>query len=99
MSWNRRISIAEHLMVDVLGQADKPLTLIEIVTKILQVNPSALTGKTPKNSLYSVLFRREKRRTEMGHQPLFKKTIRGNTACYSINPKGKKFIGERILKK
>ena len=95
-----RNSSVEQLMVDVLDQVDKSLTLIEIVEEMLQMNSSIFTGKTPRNSLYSVLYRREKRRKEMGHQSLFIKTIiKGKSTCYRINPKGKNFVGVRILEK
>jgi hypothetical protein len=99
MSWNRKNSNAEQLMVDVLEQVGKPLTLIEIVEIMLKMNPIILTGKTPKNSLFSILHRREIRRKEMGYQTLFIKTTKGKDTFYRINPKGKNFVGERILKK
>ena len=86
-------------MVNVLAESKKSLTLDEIVSKILSNNPSALTGKTPKNSLYSVVYRREKRRAERGMHSLFKTTTRGGATYYSLNPKGLESIGERILEK
>lgn len=95
MSWDRNTSASEKLMVDVLRDADKSLTLDEIVEQILHRNPTALSGKTPKNSLYSVVYRREKRRKERGLPALFKTIIRGGARYYSINPKGLEPISER----
>ncbi|PMG87338.1 hypothetical protein BCU81_10585 [Vibrio breoganii] len=86
-------------MVDVLAESKQALTLDEIVSEILSRNPSALTGKTPRNSLYSVVYRREKRREERGLQALFNTTTRGGATYYSLNPKGLESIGERILEK
>ena len=99
MSWNRNKSTAEQLMVDVLANSKQALTLEEIVSEILSMNPSALTGKTPRNSLYSVIYRREKRRSERGLDALFKTSTRGGATYYSLNPKGLESIGERIIEK
>lgn len=99
MSWNRNKSTVEQLMVDVLADSQQALTLGEIVSEILSMNPSALTGKTPRNSLYSVIYRREKRRAERGLGALFKTSTRGGATYYSLNPKGLESIGERILEK
>jgi hypothetical protein len=92
-------SSVEQVMVNVLDKAGKPLALNEIVEKMLHMNPFIFKGKTPKNSLYSVLYRRGKRREEMGYQPLFLKTKSGNATFYKINPKGKNFVGVRIPEK
>jgi hypothetical protein len=86
-------------MVNVLADSKQALTLNEIVSEILSRNPSALTGKTPRNSLYSVIYRREKRRAARGLHALFKTTTRGGATYYSLNPKGLESIGERILEK
>lgn len=99
MSWNRNKSTSEQLMVGVLAEAKKALTLDEIVSEILIWNSSALTGKTPKNSLYSVIYRRERRRAEYGYSPLFKTAIRGRVTYYSLNSKGLESMGERIKEK
>ena len=99
MSWNRNKSTSEQLMVDVLSESKQALTLNEIVIEILSKNPSALTGKTPRNSLYSVVYRREKRRMDRGLHSLFNTTARGGATYYSLNPKGLESIGVRILEK
>lgn len=99
MTWNRNKSTSEQLMVDVLTESKQALTLDEIVSEIISRSPTALGGKTPKNSLYSVIYRREKRREERGLHALFKTTIRGGATYYSLNPKGLGSIGERILEK
>jgi len=99
MTWARNTSATEQLMVDALRKAKKPLTLDEIANQILVRHPGVLTGKTPKKSLYSVIYRREKRREERGKPLLFITSIRGGATYYSINSKGMGNIGERILKK
>ena len=62
---NRKKSTSEQLMVNILAKSKQPLTLNEIVSEILSINPSALSGNTPCKSLYSVIYRREKRRAEV----------------------------------
>ena len=99
MSRARNTSASEKLMVDVLRDANQALTLDEIVEQILDRNPAAFVGKTPKKSLYSIVYRREKRREEQGIPALFKTLIRGGARYYSINPKGLECIGERTEEK
>ena len=96
MSWNRSSSTTEQLMVEVLKEAEQPLLLEEVVSNIRSFYPDALTGKTPKNSLYSIIYRREKRRNKKGLPPLFITNVRGGATYYSINPEGMEHIGERI---
>jgi hypothetical protein len=88
MSWNRQKSHLEAMMVDVLVKK-KALSLQEIVDEIDRVNPGAFTGHTPRNSLYSIIYRREKNRTEQGTQPLFLTDKIRREIIYSINPKYK----------
>jgi hypothetical protein len=99
MYWDRRKSISEQLMIDILTKSNQPLLLDEIVKKILVLDPSALTGKTPMKSLYSVIYRREKRRTERGTESLFEKTTRGGATYYTLNPKGIKNVKNRMSNK
>ncbi len=95
MSRARNTSTSERLMVDVLRDADEALTLDEIVEQILDRSPETLGGKTPKKSLYSVIYRKERRRKERGLPVLFKTSTRGGAKYYSINSKGLEHIGER----
>tara|TARA_B100000929_G_C15341027_1_gene364148 strand:+ start:275 stop:574 length:300 start_codon:yes stop_codon:yes gene_type:complete len=95
MSRARNTSASERLMVDVLRDAAEALTLDEIVEQILDRSPATLGGRTPKKSLYSVIYRKEKRREERGLPVLFKTSTRGGAKYYSINAKGLEHIGER----
>ncbi len=99
MSWDRNKSTSEQLMVEVLADTKQALTLDEIVSEIQRRDPSALTGKTPKNSLYSVVYRREKRRAERGLNSLFKTKTRGSSTYYSLNLKGMDAIGDEDIRK
>ena len=71
MSWSRSKSEVEDLMVYVLKKKSSPMSLGEIVEEMKKLSPELLTGKTPKNSLYSILYRREKRRIDAGEKPVF----------------------------
>jgi hypothetical protein len=84
MHRNRNISVSEQLMIAVLTEVDQPLTLDEIVSRMLAINPQILIGKTPKKSLYSIVYRREKRRQVKGLPLLFETSIRGGATHYSI---------------
>lgn len=85
MIWTKNKSASEQCMVDILEESKQELTLNEIVSEILRRNPTLLSGKTPKKSLYSVLYRREKRRLEYGLPLLFKTIKRRNTTYYSLS--------------
>ena len=96
MSRRKNAIPVEKSMVEVLSSSKKPLTLREIAKRIREKYPESLIGSTPVNSLYSTIYRREIQRVERGHEKLFNQVTKGNTTYYSVNIKGKKFIGERI---
>ena len=70
MTWNRHYSRTEKLVVKLLLKKQTTLTINEIADGILEMQPGVLSGKTPARSLYSILYRREKRREEKGHNKL-----------------------------
>lgn len=85
MSWSRLTSNAEELMVTILRKKRRPMSLNEIIEEIQAIDPTALTGRTPRNSLYSVVYRRERRRAEHGERPLFKTIVERREVLYSLN--------------
>ncbi|NKI73632.1 hypothetical protein Dpoa2040_000845 [Dickeya sp. CFBP 2040] len=85
MPWDRNVSRNEQLMLQVLESAVQPLNLREIVNAINAINNTSLAGKTPEKSLYSIIYRREKRRKENGQTPIFIVNKRGGTQYYSVN--------------
>lgn len=85
MPWSRNNSAIESLMIKVLETSNEPLTLLELVAKIREIDASVLAGKKPINSLYSILFRREKKRRDSGHPELFLKDNRYRVTRYSLN--------------
>ena len=89
MTQNRKKSDLEALMAAVLREKKRALTLGEVVAEIKKTEPSAFTGKTPTNSLYSIIYRREKRRVENGEQPFFLVHKDRSLSVYSINTKHK----------
>lgn len=85
MNWSRQKAHLEELMVSVLEARKIPLSLREITEEISESNPSIFTGITPVNSLYSIIYRREKRRLETGQKPIFIRTNIRNLTLYSLN--------------
>lgn len=85
MNWNRHKSDLETMMVAVLRKKKAALTLKEIVAEIKNIEPDAFTGKTPINSLYSIIYKREKRRAKNGEPPLFTTKKDRTVIVYSIN--------------
>lgn len=96
MPWDRSKSKLELLLVQALRNADEPLTLNEIVKEIQVIDSSAFTGKSPKNSLYSIIYRREKRRAEKGTPPLLIKEQIGRVTLYTLNVTDNSNIGIQI---
>lgn len=92
MTWSRQKSDLEAMMVSVLKEREKALSLTEVVSEIEKFEPSAFTGQTPTNSLYSIIYRREKRRVEKGHEPLFLIEKDRNCSIYSLNPNNKETL-------
>ena len=90
MTWNRQTSELEPLMVEVLKRKRKPLSLSEVVNEIAKVAPEKFTGSTPRNSLYSVIYRREKRRIAQSQEVQFLQENCRGEVLFSINPKFKK---------
>lgn len=78
-------SRAEELMVEILRRRKSPMTLGEIVDVILSQEPTALSGATPRNSMYSIVFRRERRRKESRIPLLFKTTKVRGSLLYQLN--------------
>ena len=99
MTWNRTKSVAEKLMVDVLRESEHALTLAEIVSRINAKNSSALRGKTPINSLYSIIYRREKRRIEQGKKSLFVCYVRGGASYYDLKKDDVEITEEKVKHK
>lgn len=85
MKWSRTKSNTEDLMVKVLMQQKKPMSLLEIVDEINRIDPTVFTGKTPRNSLYSVIYRRGKRREEKGEKALFRTIEERSEILYMLN--------------
>jgi|GEM_PF-5410271 len=59
-------------IIEALKRTKKPLTLLELVTEIRKTNPKILKGQTPTNTLYSAIYRAEKK------EKLFKHTKENN---------------------
>lgn len=80
-----RKSIAENLMLKILEHKKIPMSLREIVDEIKKIDPSVFCGQTPRNSLYSIIYRRERSRIENGESPLFKTTQERRETLYILN--------------
>lgn len=90
MSWNRQHSNIEELMVSVLKK-HKALSLQEIVVLLGKSGEVPFTGKTPSNSLFSIIYRREKRREDSNVPKLFSKEVVKGRSLYSLNPENKEY--------
>lgn len=81
----KRRSDLEMLMVQVLKEKKQALSLSEIAPEISKIDKAIFSGKTPAKSLYSVIYRREKKRIELGLEPLFKKEMCRRDVLFSLN--------------
>lgn len=80
-----KLSNIETLAVRVLRESGMALTVGEIAKGITSINPDVLRGKTPTNSLYSVLYRKEKQRESAGEKALFVKFKKSSVLFYELN--------------
>lgn len=77
----------EELTISVLKKAKQPLLIREIVDEIKKIEPEQLKGKTPTNSLYSIIYRHEAKRKDKGEKELFSKIKRGKQLYLEMNNK------------
>lgn len=85
MQKNLKVSKSEQLMIEVLKNAPQSLNMGEIVKAIQEKDSSVFTGKTPEKSLYSTIYKREKKRNERGFPSPFIVTTRGGSKYYKLN--------------
>lgn len=84
MTWNRQKSQIESLVIEIL-KLKTALSLAQLVEEIQLRDKALLSGKTPKNSLYSIILRREQKRITCGGLPFFKVNRVGKNNLYSLN--------------
>ena len=75
----------EDLVSDILKKSKEPMLISEIVKKIRKISDTHLTGNTPEKSLYSMIYRSEKKRSEQGKPERFRKVKRGNMILLELN--------------
>lgn len=75
----------EELVFEVLKKSKEPLLISEIVQKVRKISDTHLVGNTPEKSLYSMLYRSEKKRLDNGERERFRKTKRGNQILLELN--------------
>ena len=85
MTWDRRHSKLEAMMLDILKKSKKPMTIAQIVEAIQLREPDIFTGKTPSNSLFSIIYRNEIKRESLAQKTLFKKIKQGSSTFYTPN--------------
>jgi hypothetical protein len=85
MTWSRQHGKLEAMMLDILKGAKRPMTIVQIVEVIQLLEPSVFTGKTPHKSLYSIVYRNERRRISIGEKILFKKSVQNGSVFYTPN--------------
>ena len=73
-------------MIKILMESQTSMSLNEIVLRINEFDPLALQGKTPKKSLYSIIYRREEKRREAQEPSAFITEKRYGVILYKVNP-------------
>lgn len=89
MSWDRHNGALEPLMVAVLKKSRRPMSLLEVVAEIQALKPDVFVGKTPKNSLYSIIYRHEQKRATAGLPTRFLRASSNSVTLYTLNPEFK----------
>ena len=83
-SWSRHQSDYEKAAIKILEGAGKPLTIREIVERIIARRLVDISGKTPEKTLYALIYKKERLRKSRGQPLLFKKIRKGNSVFYSL---------------
>lgn len=98
MTWNRHTSDVETITVEILLESPDGLTSEELTNEIRRRDPKHLQGKTPERSLYSIIYRREKRRIARGHNPLILLTKnKQGKLVYTLPESIPDNVGKKIL--
>jgi hypothetical protein len=96
MSWKRHRSSLEKHVVEVLEEVNRPMSLGEIAKEVRLRWPNELQGETPQNSLYSIIYRREKRRQQRGSKPVFNQLKIGGKVFYELHKDRPNNVGGKI---
>ncbi len=62
------------------------MSLKEVITQIRKLDSDAFQGKTPEKSLYSVIYRRERKREKLQKTSAFIIERRYGATLYKLNP-------------
>ncbi len=84
-------SRAEQMMIRILRVTTNLVSLAQIAKEIELSDPTILTGKTPRSSLYSIVYRREKRREDAGLKRLFKQQVIHREIHFTLNSQHNQF--------
>jgi hypothetical protein len=69
--WDNKKSAFEEAAVSVLRASKKPLSLAEIMSRMIDAELVKPTGKTPVNSLYTIVRRATERSVKHGEALVF----------------------------
>ncbi|MGG8470792.1 HTH domain-containing protein [Rahnella sp. PAMC25617] len=81
---SRRRSDLEKAVIEVLKNSKKPLSMLQMVEKIQKKYPLLLTGQTPKNTLYAMIYKREKRRAMDSEAAIIIRHNEGRSVYYKL---------------
>lgn len=83
--WDTRINAFEEAAAEVLRRAQRPLSAIELMERMIQDGLVVPTGKTPHKSLYNIIRRANARREAAGDAPRFQPHGDRNLVKYSLH--------------
>lgn len=74
----------ESAAISVLVKAKRPLTIREIVERMIEQGLASSSGKTPQNTMFNTIRRANARRKATGEPPLFVASRDGAKILYSL---------------
>lgn len=81
---NKKVISMESEIISVLEQAGRPLSIKEIADIIVSRKRKEFFGKTPNKTVYSIIYRKNKRKKEQGYEPLFNKAEEDEQVKYFL---------------
>lgn len=98
MGWSRYKSKIEVLAVEAILEFNGIASIDAIVEYIKIKDASILNSKTPKNSVYGVIYKREKRRKAIGAEKLFQSRLIDEHIYFSLSANYREIdIGNKIV--
>ena len=82
--WDTQVKAFEEAAATVLSQSRRPLTIRELMDRMISDGLVKPTGRTPHQSLYAIILRSNRRRKSEGKPRRFVSRRKGRFVVYTL---------------